>query len=147
MLFIIDGAVYAVASPLIGFLLDRWKRTCLKCRCYGKPCTGCLSLPCACLEEQPLLGLDSSSLLHHPSFLTRPWPRSCQEHIPHDVFFDSLSFRSVWVLDCMVLECLLVSLPLSPLWLKQGGRVSVWIRSIHLKSPILPRYPQNEHKH
>ena len=26
MLFIIDGAVYAVASPLIGFLLDRCKR-------------------------------------------------------------------------------------------------------------------------
>ena len=35
MLFIIDGAVYAVASPLIGFLLDRCKR---KWRWYDKSC-------------------------------------------------------------------------------------------------------------
>ena len=27
MLFIIDGAVYAAASPLIGYLLDRFDRS------------------------------------------------------------------------------------------------------------------------
>ena len=77
---------------------------------------GFSSPPCACSGELPQLGLDLSFLLHHLLFSAHLWLRFYQKHIElHVLFIAFLSSRSVWVLDCTVLECLLVSSPLSPL--------------------------------
>ena len=108
MLFIIDGAVYAAASPLIGFLLDRSNSSGTRediknehrvlepslCLLGG---TATIGLGFAILASPPpILSPSLAQVTYHLVFVSYPKPP-----------------RSVWVLDCMALECLLASLHLS----------------------------------
>ena len=106
MLFIIDGAVYAAASPLIGFLLDRSNRS--GTRKYIKNEHRVLEPSLCLLGGTATIGLGFAILASPPLILS---PSLTQ--VTYHLVFCLKPPRSVWVLDCMALECLLASLHLS----------------------------------